>query len=91
MDTIEFTIGCQGCNGTGERVRNISGGGIEVSTCPGCDGTGKMLHAISTDLTEAIDAIPTAAQMNNKFQDLQDDIELIKTGVQAIWNKVKDM
>jgi len=53
-------------------------------TCPMCNGTGKQLLG-------TLEGIPTLEQFQNANQQIQADLDLLKTGVEAIWNKVKDL
>lgn len=77
---------CETCGGDG-----LVGG----SLCTECMGSGGLpARGLSLQflyLKERFDAQPTSAQMASKFNDLQADLEEIKSGLQTIWNKVKDL
>lgn len=73
--TVEFKEICSTCGGTGQQP--VQEGEVLID-CFMCEGTGKRMIG-----TAEID-VPSTAQFNNKFQQ-------IETALQAIWNKVKDL
>lgn len=74
---------CSTCGGTG--IQPIPPPGEPIS-CFMCEGTGK--RCVAKLYTE--EDLATSANLLTMYNALNADIELIKTGVQAIWNKVKD-
>ena len=91
---------CSMCNGTGLLSGGTTNMGLAltrlvVSTAEtavtAAEAAESAVMLVRTELGEKIDTLPTATQMLNKFNDLQEDLELIKQGIQAIWNKVKDL
>ena len=66
---------CSGCGGSGDMPNDNFG---DTTSCTMCGGTGNQVLG-----TFEID-IPTTAQFNSKFTE-------IETALQAIWNKVKDL
>jgi len=81
---------CYTCGGSGEYD------GKECITCGGSgtvvvSGDQKIFRHYLLAIYPLVQELPTKTQMLEKFTDLQEDIELLKQGVQAIWNKIKDM
>jgi len=75
MDTIELYTTCQGCNGTGEVTKNLTGGGTEVTDCPDCGGTGRMFYADSASLTTALeDLLDKANDILDKCNDILEEL-----------------
>lgn len=78
-------VPCVKCGGTG----------IDPETgdpCNTCGGTGQIEAPTEwARLRYDISKLPTVTQANAKFEELQTDIDDLKTGIQAIWNKVKDL
>lgn len=52
---LNITRSCEGCNGTGEVVRSLTGGGTEVIDCPDCVGSGRQVFATSADIEDKLD------------------------------------
>lgn len=86
MEIPDVHTTCSTCGGDGL---------VEGSLCTTCMGggsdppEGRLL--MDKLILEMLSELPTKTQMLQKFTDLQSDVENIKTGIQAIWNKVKDL
>jgi len=75
---IEIQRKCEACNGLGEIVRSLVGGGTETVACPDCGGSGSMLFASSEDLGTAL------SDLTDKVNDIKQKVDEIKEVVDGL-------